>query len=371
MSARVRGVAIGAALATVLAAPSAALAVPVSAKKSIWGPVELRGVSQFPIYRDLGVGIYQYTLAWDQTAPDRPANPTDPVDPAYRWPESLDLAASEAQRVGIRVSVMLVATPSWANGGKGPNWVPLDPQDLANFAEAAARRYPTVRLWMVWGEPSRRQNFMPLTPETRGRTKLTRAQARAPRYYARMLDATYAALKRVRSSNRVIGGNTFTVGDISPYNWIRYMKLPGGRSPRMDLFGHNPFTARPPDLSKPPPGRGPSVNYSDFSDLDTFVFVLDRHQRDARGRRLRVFLSEFFLPTDHRNWEFPFHVTRRVQAQWLTDALRIVRRFKRIYTLGWFSLYDDPPRRDGLEVNRGLIDLRGRRKPAYYAFKRG
>ncbi|MEY2431394.1 MAG: hypothetical protein QOC92_1119, partial [Acidimicrobiaceae bacterium] len=68
---------------------------------------------------------------------------------------------------------------------------------------------------------------------------------------------------------------------------------------------------------------------------------------------------------------FPFHVSRKVQADWLSDALRIVRRGSRFYTLGWLSLYDDPRQSDGLEVNRGLIDLSGRRKPAYTAFRRG
>jgi hypothetical protein len=51
--------------------------------------------------------------------------------------------------------------------------------------------------------------------------------------------------------------------------------------------------------------------------------------------------------------------------------LRITRRFHRVYTLGYLGLYDDPPRADGLEVNRGLIDQLGRKKPAYGAFKRG
>ena len=34
-------------------------------KKAIWGPVQVDGVSQFPIYRDLGVGIFQIRLGWD------------------------------------------------------------------------------------------------------------------------------------------------------------------------------------------------------------------------------------------------------------------------------------------------------------------
>ena len=345
-----------------------ASAVP-SVKKGIWGPVTVQGQSQFPIYRDLGVGVYVTQIRWNDVAPTRPANPLDPADPAYRWRADLDQAATEAAQSGIKVAVQLIGTPPWANGGRKWNFVPTRPADFADFAEAASRRYPTIKLWMVWGEPNRFANFQPMVSETRGRTKLTPAQARAPRYYARMLDLTYGALKAVSPSNLVIGGNTHTVGEISPYNWIRYAKLPGGRRPRMDMWGQNPFSARKPDLSKPPNGPGPDVNYSDFSDLDTFAFVLDRHQRDPRGRPLRLFLSEFFLPTN-RNWEFPFHVTRATQASWLTLAYRIARRWSRIYTLGWLGLYDDPLRSDGLQVNRGLIDRSGRRKPSYNAYKR-
>ena len=38
-------------------------------KKSIWGPAEVKGVSQFPIYKDLGVGIWQNRINWSDVAP--------------------------------------------------------------------------------------------------------------------------------------------------------------------------------------------------------------------------------------------------------------------------------------------------------------
>jgi hypothetical protein len=355
------------AIATAGALPSQAGAAP-SRKKAIWGPAQVNGVSQFPIYSELGAGIYETYLRWNDVALSRPARATDPADPAYQWPAELDFVMQEAARYGIRVCLQVFGSPTWANGGNPANWVPKKVSDLADFTTAAARRYPDVHLWMIWGEPSRKVNFMPLVGERRAKP-LNARQAAAPRYYARMLDASYGALKGVSSLNTVIGGNTFTVGDISPYNWIRYMRLPNGKPPRMDLYGHNPFSARKPDLRNPPPA-GQDVNYADFSDLDTLVGVLDRYQRRGRAR-LKLFLSEFFFPTDHANWEFPFHVSRSLQAKWLADALRITRRWSRIYTLGWFSLYDDPPRPKGDEVNRGLIDLRDRRKPAFDAFKNG
>ncbi len=309
------------------------------------------------------------TLSWRDTVATRPADATDPADPAYRWPASIDRAVARGKRHGISVSLLVMRTPAWANGGRDGAWAPTRAQDLADFLTAASRRYPGVRRWMVWGEPTRRPNFMPLEPETPGE-RLTPRQARAAHKYARMLDAGYGALKAVDTRDLVIGGNSFTTGDISPRNWIRSMRLRDGSRPRMDLYGHNPFTARRPDLQNPL--VDPPNGYADFSDLDAIMRWLDAAgYRDARGRPLKIFVSEFYLPTDHPNRELNFYMTRKLQAAWVEGVLRIVRATPRIATLGWLSLVDDPPRADGLEVNRGLIDHQGRRKPAFRAFAKG
>jgi hypothetical protein len=357
---RTMGVLIAIAAVAVCAVAPAEAAKP-SRKKSIWGPVQVDGVSQFPIYRDLGVGIYQHVLEWDQIAPTRPRRATDPRDPAYRWPADVDMAIREARRYRIRVALTVMWSPPWANGGRSRAWAP-NPRHFARFVRAAARRYKSVRLWLIWGEPSRRHNFRPIP----------RFKPTAPRRYARLLDAAYGTLKRERPRNVVIGGNTFTTGHVSPKAFIRDMRLPSGRRPRMDMYGHNPFSAREPALSKGPLGFG----FADFSDLDTLAGWVDRWQgRAPSGHRLPLFLSEFSLPTDHANHEFNFWVTRKTQARWLASALRITRRWRRIYTLGYFALYDERPRGPNLthgdEAHRGLLDWRGRRKPSYRAFKRG
>jgi hypothetical protein len=182
-----------------------------------------------------------------------------------------------------------------------------------------------------------------------------------------MLDSSYAELHRVSRRNKAIGGNTFTTGTVPPLVYVKLMRLPNGKPPRMDLYGHNPFTARKPRLSKGPLGYG----YADFSDLDTLAKAIDRNLGRRGQRHLRLFLSEFTLPTDGENWEFNFWVDRRTQARWLSAALRIARRWHRIYTLGYLSLYDDPPRSDHQEVHRGLMTWGGRRKPSFEAYRRG
>src|SRR5690348_12626654 len=48
-------------------------------KKAMWGPATMPdGSSAFPIYRDLGVGVYEAQVHWSDAAPMRPANPRDP-----------------------------------------------------------------------------------------------------------------------------------------------------------------------------------------------------------------------------------------------------------------------------------------------------
>jgi hypothetical protein len=86
---------------------------------------------------------------------------------------------------------------------------------------------------------------------------------------------------------------------------------------------------------------------------------------------MKIFIAELMYPTDHRNFEFDYFVSKRTAARWLGQALHAARNWKRIYTLAWTALYDDPLRPDRLEVNRGLLTRKGKRKPAYFAYRRG
>ena len=336
-----------------------ALSIPASAnafQKAIWGPVTRHGVNQFPLYHRLGVTIYEADLPWDQVAPVRPSSATDPSDPAYRWPSQIRQAIVQAARIHMRVLLQIIGAPPWANGGHQWSWAPKHPADYAAFATAAARRYPSVHLWMAWGEPTAPENFQPLVPALPG-TKLDAAQRAAPHLYARMLDSAYAALKHVSQRNLVIGGCTWTAGAIDTQQWIENLRLPNGRAPRMDMYAHNPFTRAQPSFSAPPSPFG----QVQFSDLPRMAGWIDRYLR----RRLPIVLSEWTIPTAP-DQEFDFWVRPKVAARWITDALRLSRRWQRIYGLGWVNVYDNPPRSSG-----GLLTVRGQRKPGFAAFARG
>jgi len=296
-----------------------------AAEKAIWGPTTLPdGSSAFGLYGELGIDTLQLSVRWADVAPSRPGSATDPADPAYRWPPHVADAAAEASRNGIRLALLVTSAPPWANGGRAPIWRPGDPQDFADFLTAVARRYPAVRRWMIWGEPNRADRFQPNKENDRA----------GPRAYAPLLDAAYAALKRVSPRNRVIGGMTWTSGTVTPSAFLRWMRLPNGKRPRLDWFGHNPFPFRFPKLAE-----GPLGGFRDISDTDTF----SREVRRAYKRAVPLWLSEYTIQTERGSDVFATFVSERSQARYLTTGYKIADELgRRVAGLGWLSLLDEP-----------------------------
>lgn len=346
-------------LAVILVAFTAAPAgAHFSARKAIWGPAVHGRTSLWPIYHKLGVGIYEDALDWSFVAARRPQDPRSPRDAAYIWPAEVTRAVAQAARYHIRVALELTRAPEWANGRRPSQWAPLRSRDFADFATAAARRYPSVHLWMIWGEPTRGANFQPLARVRPGR-QLTPTQARGPHIYAGLLNAAYHALKSVSHKNLVIGGMSFTGGDIRTRQWIENLVLPDGKPPPLDLYGHNPFNFRAPNLANPSSANG----LVDFSDLGRLAGWVDHYL--GHGHRIPLFISEWTIPTrpDH---EFPYYVDPPLQASWISAAFSIVDSWRQIYALGWIHLYDNPPQTYG-----GLLTSHGRPKPGFFAFERG
>ena len=342
------------ALTLVLAGSASAAAV-----KSIWGPITLpNGAPAGPVYKALGVDDLQVGLTWNSIAPTRPVTPRNPADPAYVWPASIDQAIAMGRQYGFTVSVVLQYAPAWANGGNLPVFAP-NSRDFANYAFAASKRYRGVRRWMIWGEPSRGIQFQPMFKNS----------PRTPRRYARLVDAGYGALKAADSKDTVIGGMSFTAGDVTPKNWIRWMRLPNGKPPRLDMYGHNAFSTRIPRLSDRPFTNG---NY-DFSDLDTMASELSRTYRRAyptkfRRRGPRIWVSEFTIQADHGSNDFNFFVSKRNQGRWISAAFREANRTSYVAGVGWLGLLDEPV----APFNRttGLLTFALQKKPAYFAYQR-
>lgn len=324
------------------------------ALKMIWGaPTMPGGASAFPIYHRLGVQVLEVQLDWGDTALTRPQNPSDPQDPAYQWPATLDEEVNQAIKYGIQLAVMVKGSPAWANGGRDPSWAPTNASDYANFMQAASRRYPSVHYWMIWGEVTRPGNFNPMPA----------GSPVGPERYALLLDAAYGALKSVSAANVVIGGMTYTVGALSAPEFIHWMRLPDGRAPRLDYYGHNPYSARFPNLSEDP--YTPGVR--DINDIDTLEHELAAAYRHEPHGTPKLWLSEFSVSSDHANRAFAFYVSRAAQAQWVTAAYKLVDSVHYVAGLGWYQLLDEPSSTPE-NLTNGLMTATGTPKPAFSAY---
>lgn len=362
MLAAVVAAALGASVLTTGAGAQTAKPAAQTIKKSVWGgPTELNGDSLFPTFKDLGFGIFNMQARWDAIAPlVRPLDATNPNDPAYQWPQYLTDAVNEADANGMQVQLLLMGTPEWANGGRSWEWVPNDPQDFADFATAISRKYPQVDLWMIWGEPNRETNIAPFT-KAKPKGKLNKKQQRAPRNYAQLLDAAYGALKAEDAADQVIGGNTFTAsgskkGPIRTYQWVKYLKLPGGKRPRMDMWGHNPWGFTKPNLKDKPSPQGTVA----FSDLGRLLKALDKSF--GKKKKLKLYLAEWGVPTGFKDLDLGYQLKLKEAKAWINAAFKIARS-KRIYTVGWVHLIDKD------RNSTGLLDKNGNKKPIYDAFK--
>jgi hypothetical protein len=319
-----------------------------------------RGRLIFPELKTLGVRVWSSGISWASIAKRRPSNPRSPDDTAYVWPAGLDHELDTAVADGIEPVLYVNGFPSWSNGGRDATWAPKNPADYADFMAAAVQRYPQVRRWIVFSEPGNYSNFQP--QGGRGKT--------APRIYAKLLDAAYGAMHSVRHNVVVIGGNVHPAGfndrtTTAPDTFLRYLVLPNGKRPRLDMFGINPYTERPMNVALPHlPGR------VDFDDLDWLLKELDR---DYSGKHLQLFIDEFGWNTEHSAIGWLYYVSRRQQAAKLAKAYRLAKTLRRVNTMCWFLLYDTPPQKQGsqwLNWTSGLRTSNGPRKPAWLAFRR-
>ncbi len=298
----------------------------------IWGPLTLPdGASAFPTYHALGVQVLQLQLIWARTALTRPSEPTNPADPAYTWPPELEQAIQQAAQYHIALAVMVKGSPGWANGGQNETWAPNSPADYANFLQAASRRYPSVHYWMIWGEPNGGADFNPM-----------------------------------------------------PADFLHWMRLPDGQPPRMDYYGHNPYSARFPKAGEQPrPGYSHLVSYEEFlkkkkhklepgaerdiDDIATMHKELATIYKHRPGGAPKLWLSEFSISSEGPTRAFNFFVSDAEQAVWLTAAYKLVDSTSSVAGLGWYDLVDEPASVKG-HLTEGLLTESGTHKPAFSAY---
>ena len=168
----------------------------------------------FPAVQQLHPQVIRYDLSWAHTAPRKPADATNPEDPAYDW-SLVDQVVIRADALGVPVLLTIEVTPRWAGGGTG-NKPPVNMSTLQAFAYAAATRYsgqhivpstgqvlPAVTRWEAWNEPNTTSH---LTPQYSCRC--ASAVPVAPTIYAKILRVMRACDRAAQSTSSIDTSDT-------------------------------------------------------------------------------------------------------------------------------------------------------------------
>jgi hypothetical protein len=292
-------------------------------------------------FKRLGVPLVRFTLRWNEIARERPKQPTSPFDRAYDWRRA-DRVLRGLRRYGLTPVVTLVGTPTWANGGRSPNFAPPHPRDFRRFATAAARRYRWVRYWVIWNEPNKRLWLRP-----------TRARI----YVEHLLNPGYEGIHAVLPHARVGGGATGprgANGGVSPTVWVRGMALAHAK---LDAYAHHPYPATPTET----PSSGGCKNCP-WITMATIRKLLILVRRDFGPKP--VWLTEYGYQTNPPDTFLGVPLKR--QATMLSLAAMRAWRLPRVTMLIQYLYRDEP------ELGRfqsGLVFIDDRWKPSLQGYR--
>ena len=354
------------ALVAALAAAVLALAAgSASAEERMWigfhdDPVLRYGpdrLAELDAVRAANATIVRTLVEWRSVAPARPRSAANPFDRAYRF-DDLDEFVRNAQERGMEVLMTIWGTPKWANGGKGPAFLPTRVADFQNFARALASRYsgrrpgyPFVRFYGIWNE-SNLGNF--LAPQFNAAGKIV-----GPAAYAKLAAAGYAGIKAASPRALVAIGETSSNGkdrkkagatdSVTPGTFARLVAQANKRL-KFDAWAQHPY---PVPVNQ---GPGQKVRYPNvaFSTLPQFERDLDKWF----GRKnIPIWITEYGNETKPGE---PKGVTEAQQAQYVPQAIAFAKKDPRIPMFVWFVFRDSA----GSPWQSGVHRASGAPKPA-------
>ena len=312
--------------------------------------------------RKAGAAVIRTIVDWNNTAPKRPGDPTDPFEASYRL-DDVDELARNAQKRGIELLISIWGTPQWANGGQGPNRPPTDAGDLGAFSQALADRYsgrhpgyPAVRLFSAWNEPNLEQFLAPQFDAN--------GQSVGPALYAPIARAIYDGVKEGNAEALVAIGETSPRGHDIPSRGVvqdshspaRFARLLSEEIPvlQFDAWAHHPYPART-NVSPEAPVRWPRVG---LSNLDRLGGSLDGWF-DRLGTPFWV--TEYAHETVLAN---SVGIPPTLQATFAAEALEVAAQNLRVRLFLWFTFRDSSEN----PWKSGLLAEDGAPKPAFPSF---
>ena len=273
---------------------------------------------------------------WALVQPRKPTA-TDPGWSAWGL-DRVDAVVRMAKRRGLSVSFTFVGTPGWANGGRGPRYLPNNPGTYARAIRYLAKRYRGgVQSWEIWNEVS----------------GPTYVQGATVKDYVELLCRAYPAVHRGAPGARVISAGTGGVD----WEWIRSFYQAGGK-PCFDVLAVHPYNRdRSPYYA---PGSEPPLWLRNMARVRHIM----RNHHDA-GKP--VWFTEFGWST-HSD-KYGYGVTRKQQAQFLVQMIEMTtKRLPYVQRMAWYMAKDEKAG-DVHHSNYGLYTQNMRPKPAARAMR--
>jgi hypothetical protein len=346
---------IGAVLATF------ALALAVQTAVAVAQPLAtgVSGINEdallaFERVKDAGARYARIAVEWSEIAPSTAPGawqPEDPADPHYDW-ERTDAGVVNAVASGLEPVAMIEEVPRWVERCQsfpGGNCNP-DPDALAAFATAAARRYsgsfgglPRVGYWQGLNEPNLSIYFNPQFEGDR---------AVSADLYRNLANRFYAAIKAVDPSGIVIAAGLGPIAvpgySIGPMRFTRELLCMRGRDRfrptrsdcdggvHFDIFDIHPYTTGGPT-------HAGGVNDVQMGDLGKLRKLLDAADRAGRIKgefgRTPLWIGEFSWDSNPPD---PGGLPMKIATRWVPEALYRAWRAG-VEAFFWFSLRDRAP----------------------------
>lgn len=305
-----------------------------------------------------GTRVTRVDVLWGIVAPTRPADASDPGDPAYDW-SRYDQMIGGLKARDITPMIAYYWTPTWASRSGDRNAAPRT-ADAAAFAGAIARRYngtwpdaaggtlPLVRRIEVWNEPNIATFWYPQCRRHGRGFVLDSARA-----YAALLAAAYREIKTVSPDSIVTGGVTGPVGDSacdsadSSVGSITFAKEMVRQRVPIDAWSMHLY-----------PIGSPTTAYfvPSWKTVPQVQRLVDRLRPGAP-----IYVTETGYHTSYNRYHRYF-VSEAQQASWLGQTATMANRYPRVEVAMWFNLEDNPYWTGGLRRKDGTP------KPSWAAF---
>ena len=274
-----------------------------------------------------GMTYVRFDVSWKNSEPSKGT---------YRYLDKLSDVIREIRARGFKLTMTVIETPSWANGGKGTFAPPTYVSDYARFLGVIARRNASLpgMVYEIWNEPNDVHFWT---------TGVNVAK------YTAMLKASYKAVKAADPEASVLAGSILS-NDIK---FLHGIYANGGGSSFTGLAIH-PYTN----------GRAPGDTTSAWFSFKTSVPQF-RQEMARHGQTKPIWITEMGWPTDK--------VSDSTRATYYKQAVTIARSWTGLRAMGAYTLHQSQFPTYGLLRTDDSYDgdLAGLRRRASLTEKRG